>query len=71
MRKFTDQNDKLNVRARHETCNGRMKNFHVFKDTFLHDIEEDRCCFNAVSGSSHPASHFEWRTTLSCAVSHI
>ncbi len=40
---------KLNVRARHETLNGRMKNFHVLSETFRHDLSKHECCFNAVA----------------------
>lgn len=37
------------IRARHETVNGRFKKFRVLRDTFRHDRSKHSVCFHAVA----------------------
>ena len=40
---------KNKVRARHETCNRRLKQWAVLKQTFRHRLEKHGLCFRAVA----------------------
>lgn len=62
---------KFDVRARHETVNRRIKDFHVMKNQFRHDIEKHVHCFNAVAvitqlniQSFEPLYQVEYRTHM-------
>ena len=39
---------KKNARARHENFNKRLKDYKCLKETFIHGIEKEQACFNAV-----------------------
>jgi len=39
---------KKEARARHENFNKRLKDYKCLKNTFIHGIEKEQVCFNAV-----------------------
>ena len=39
---------KKNARARHANFNKRLKDYKCSKETFIHGIEKEQACFNAV-----------------------
>jgi len=39
---------KKNARARHETFNKRLKDYKCLKEKFIHGVEKEQACFDAV-----------------------